>query len=171
YVVITAVARIYPILDIRLCFVSVVISLQLPCSALFPYTTLFRSQAGRILPRSIRRRVCGVWRPGLVDTRPRWHGRPARVLTICRQELGNYVGFWVFWAVKVLDCRHMNEWLQPAMLSVAVDGDTLAEQVFRRIQAAIVQGEIAPGSKISEPELARTYGISRGPLREAIHRL
>ena len=51
------------------------------------------------------------------------------------------------------------------MLSVAVDGDTLAEQVFRRIQAAIVQGEIAPGSKISEPELARTYGISRGPLR------
>lgn len=65
----------------------------------------------------------------------------------------------------------MNEWLQPAMLSVAVDGDTLAEQVFRRIQAAIVQGEIAPGSKISEPELARTYGISRGPLREAIHRL
>ncbi|WNW10704.1 GntR family transcriptional regulator [Pseudomonas sp. DTU_2021_1001937_2_SI_NGA_ILE_001] len=51
------------------------------------------------------------------------------------------------------------------------DAETLAENVFRRIQAAIVKGEIAPGSKISEPELARTYGISRGPLREAIHRL
>ena len=51
------------------------------------------------------------------------------------------------------------------------DSETLSEQVFRRIQAAIVKGEIAPGSKISEPELARTYGISRGPLREAIHRL
>lgn len=51
------------------------------------------------------------------------------------------------------------------------DPGTLAEHVFRRIQAAIVKGEIAPGSKISEPELARTYGISRGPLREAIHRL
>ena len=49
--------------------------------------------------------------------------------------------------------------------------ETLSENVFRRIQAAIVKGEIAPGSKISEPELARTYGISRGPLREAIHRL
>lgn len=48
---------------------------------------------------------------------------------------------------------------------------TLAAHVFRRIQAAIVTGEILPGSKISEPELARTYGISRGPLREAIHRL
>jgi DNA-binding GntR family transcriptional regulator len=51
------------------------------------------------------------------------------------------------------------------------DVGTLSENVFRRIQAAIVGGEIAPGSKISEPELARTYGISRGPLREAIHRL
>src|SRR3982750_1674521 len=49
--------------------------------------------------------------------------------------------------------------------------ETLSENVFRLIQAAIVKGEIAPGSKISEPELARTYGISRGPLREAIHRL
>ena len=48
---------------------------------------------------------------------------------------------------------------------------TLSDHVFRRIQAAIVRGEIAPGSKISEPELARAYGISRGPLREAIRRL
>ena len=54
---------------------------------------------------------------------------------------------------------------------VQEDAETLSENVFRRIQAAIVKGEIAPGSKISEPELARTYGISRGPLREAIHRL
>ena len=52
-----------------------------------------------------------------------------------------------------------------------LDSGTLSEHVFRLIQAAIVKGEIAPGSKISEPELARTYGISRGPLREAIHRL
>jgi DNA-binding GntR family transcriptional regulator len=51
------------------------------------------------------------------------------------------------------------------------DSETLSEHVFRLIQSAIVKGEIAPGSKISEPELARTYGISRGPLREAIHRL
>jgi len=48
---------------------------------------------------------------------------------------------------------------------------TRAEQVFKRIQAAIVEGQIAPGSKISEPELAKRYGISRGPLREAMHRL
>ncbi|RMR54887.1 GntR family transcriptional regulator [Pseudomonas cichorii] len=58
-----------------------------------------------------------------------------------------------------------------ASTAVVEDSETLSENVFRRIQAAIVKGEIAPGSKISEPELARTYGISRGPLREAIHRL
>lgn len=51
------------------------------------------------------------------------------------------------------------------------DSGTLSEHVFRRILDAIVKGDIAPGSKISEPELARVYGISRGPLREAIHRL
>ena len=56
-------------------------------------------------------------------------------------------------------------------LPILDDTETLSEQVFRTSQAAIVKGEIAPCSKISEPELARTYGISRGPLREAIHRL
>ncbi|WP_028239217.1 GntR family transcriptional regulator [Stutzerimonas azotifigens] len=60
--------------------------------------------------------------------------------------------------------------LEP-LLDEQADNETLSEHVFRRIQSAIVQGRIAPGSKISEPELARTYGISRGPLREAIHRL
>ncbi len=35
----------------------------------------------------------------------------------------------------------------------------------------IVNGELPPGSKISEPELAKRYQVSRGPLREAIMRL
>ena len=51
------------------------------------------------------------------------------------------------------------------------EGATLADQVFRRLRRQIVEGEIRPGAKISEPELARTLGISRGPLREAIGRL
>ena len=51
------------------------------------------------------------------------------------------------------------------------EGSTRSEHVFRQIQSAIIRGEIPPGAKISEPELARTYGISRGTLREAIHRL
>ncbi len=50
-------------------------------------------------------------------------------------------------------------------------GGTLAEQVYHRLSAAILAGDLAPGSKISEPALARQYGVSRGPLREALHRL
>jgi DNA-binding GntR family transcriptional regulator len=48
---------------------------------------------------------------------------------------------------------------------------TLADQVLTKIQTAIIKGEIPNGTKISEQELAATYGISRGPLREAISRL
>lgn len=55
--------------------------------------------------------------------------------------------------------------------AAVAESETLGEHVLRQIQSAIVRGEIAPGSKISEPELARSYGISRGPLREALHRL
>ena len=48
---------------------------------------------------------------------------------------------------------------------------TLADKVCEQLVTAIVRGDIPPGQKISEPELARTYGISRGPLREAIRHL
>lgn len=50
-------------------------------------------------------------------------------------------------------------------------GQTLAEQVTAALQRAIVTGEFAPGTKLNEPELAKRFGISRGPLREAISRL
>lgn len=48
---------------------------------------------------------------------------------------------------------------------------TLAERVFNQLQDAIVRGELAPGAKITEPGLSKAYGISRGPLREAMRRL
>lgn len=51
------------------------------------------------------------------------------------------------------------------------DYRTLADKVCEQIVTAIVVGDIPAGQKISEPELARTYGVSRGPLREAMRRL
>ena len=48
---------------------------------------------------------------------------------------------------------------------------TLADKVFNNLQEAIVCGNMPPGTKVSEAELAKQYGISRGPLREAINRL
>ncbi len=51
------------------------------------------------------------------------------------------------------------------------EASTIADRVFGQLRQAIVEGEFAPGSKISEPELAARLGISRGPLREAMRRL
>lgn len=48
---------------------------------------------------------------------------------------------------------------------------TVADRVFQKIRQAIVEGDIPTGSKISEPELSKVYGVSRGSLREAIGRL
>lgn len=51
------------------------------------------------------------------------------------------------------------------------DNSTLADRVFRGLQDDIVRGVWAPGSRLGEAELAAHYGVSRGPLREAIRRL
>ncbi|ORT51033.1 GntR family transcriptional regulator [Vibrio sp. qd031] len=49
--------------------------------------------------------------------------------------------------------------------------NTKSASLTERLVDAIVAGTIRPGSKISEPELAKRYQVSRGPLREAIMRL
>ena len=48
---------------------------------------------------------------------------------------------------------------------------TTADRIFEQMQTAIVEGEIAAGTKISEPELAKKYEVSRSTLREALNRL
>lgn len=48
---------------------------------------------------------------------------------------------------------------------------TLSNDVFELIKEDIIFGRLAQGSKVIEQELALKYGISRGPLREAIQRL
>lgn len=49
--------------------------------------------------------------------------------------------------------------------------NTKSESLTEYLIEAIVQGDIAPGSKISEPELAKRFQVSRGPLREAMMRV
>ena len=51
------------------------------------------------------------------------------------------------------------------------EGETLAEQLFCHISEAIISGDLPPGAKVSEPALARQYSVSRGPVREVMHRL
>lgn len=58
-----------------------------------------------------------------------------------------------------------------AMLQNKVEVRSLVDQVAERIEAAIISGQLEPGSKISEQAMAASMGVSRGPLREAIRRL
>ena len=51
------------------------------------------------------------------------------------------------------------------------DPVTIADKLFLDLRRAILEGEIPAGTKISEPELAGAYGVSRGSLREVIRKL
>lgn len=52
-----------------------------------------------------------------------------------------------------------------------VQAENLGQLAFDRLEKAILAGEVEPGEKLSEADLARQLGISRGPLREALGRL
>lgn len=48
---------------------------------------------------------------------------------------------------------------------------TIPEQIANRVAAAIVNGEYRDGERLREQELAEVYGVSRGPVREALRAL
>jgi DNA-binding GntR family transcriptional regulator len=48
---------------------------------------------------------------------------------------------------------------------------TLREKILETIRDAILSGQLKPGEKVAEPELAERFGISRTPIREAFRQL
>ena len=48
---------------------------------------------------------------------------------------------------------------------------SLADEAYERIRDAIINGDIGPGQKMSEPELALQFRTSRSPIREALLKL
>jgi len=48
---------------------------------------------------------------------------------------------------------------------------TLREKILESIREAILKGQLRPGEKVAEPELAERFGISRTPIREAFRQL
>lgn len=49
--------------------------------------------------------------------------------------------------------------------------ESTAGMIARVVREAIAAGDLAPGQQLGEVELARTLGVSRGPLREGLQRL
>jgi DNA-binding GntR family transcriptional regulator len=52
-----------------------------------------------------------------------------------------------------------------------IEQQTAPTVVFDRIRRAILEGRLVVGSALREATLAKEFGVSRSPLREALHRL
>jgi len=48
---------------------------------------------------------------------------------------------------------------------------SLSEAVRERIMRALARGELKPGQRLNEAQMAQTLGVSRGPIREAAREL
>ena len=55
--------------------------------------------------------------------------------------------------------------------STSIPRTTLASVVGERIRSDIIDCVLRPGTQLNEVELAASFGVSRGPVREAIQRL
>jgi DNA-binding GntR family transcriptional regulator len=51
------------------------------------------------------------------------------------------------------------------------DKTNISETTFHRVRELIVRGKLAPGSRVVEADLADRLGVSRTPIRAALHRL
>jgi DNA-binding GntR family transcriptional regulator len=56
----------------------------------------------------------------------------------------------------------------PPKLRATVERQTLAEQVYASLKKAIVNGDLEPGERLKELEIAQSLGASRTPVREAL---
>ena len=59
----------------------------------------------------------------------------------------------------------------PGSLQVLQERKPLGQHVFDSLKEAIIKGNIAPGEWLVESHIAEMLGISRTPVREAIHKL
>lgn len=79
----------------------------------------------------------------------------------------------MFKGVSVLPERAESEHVPGALLGQqwerVTDGAGLPQRVAEQLAEAIIQGELSSGTRLSEPELATAFGISRTPVREALY--
>lgn len=50
-------------------------------------------------------------------------------------------------------------------------GRALSQDIFSYLENLIIDGQLVPGERINEKQLAESRGVSRGPIREACRRL
>lgn len=61
--------------------------------------------------------------------------------------------------------------VQPVLRLVPRDGRSIAELLIERLRLEMATGELPPGRRVREIDLADRFGVSRTPVREALKRL
>lgn len=61
--------------------------------------------------------------------------------------------------------------MQKPRSAARIPRETFASMVGQRIRASILDGTLEAGRQLNEMELAAMFGVSRGPVREALQRL
>jgi len=60
---------------------------------------------------------------------------------------------------------------EKSLIKLDLSREPMARQVTRALRQAIVTMQLAPGEMLSEQDLARRFGVSRSPVREALIKL
>ncbi len=53
-------------------------------------------------------------------------------------------------------------------LDPTLQRQTLSAQIYARLEDSVLNGDLPPGTKLSEEQLADRFGVSRAPVREAL---
>ncbi len=61
--------------------------------------------------------------------------------------------------------------LDNEILKLPMTRETLADRLLKELQERIISGQLPSGEKLSEPGIAKEFGVSRVPAREALQRL
>src|SRR4028119_2487124 len=60
---------------------------------------------------------------------------------------------------------------RPSKGTHLIQPHSVADLAYERIRGLVLSGELAPGTRLGQVELAERFGISRTPVREALRRL
>jgi DNA-binding GntR family transcriptional regulator len=60
---------------------------------------------------------------------------------------------------------------QSSIGPASLDHRTLSQRVHEHLREEIISGRVVPGTELHEAALAKSLGVSRGPIREALGRL
>ena len=61
---------------------------------------------------------------------------------------------------------------KPSLQAISLKNVTsIRERVFEYLKAGVLSGHLNPGERLTEEHLAKEMGVSRTPVREALHKL